>query len=233
MQLAPQVRTASIVSVGHFNPLIFRPEWFKDKEILIGNDFKNVKIDVIHPDIVSFRTPWGQLQVDRERFSIATTQEPVIRAFDFFVKAFQFLPETPIRAVGLNHEFHFDAGNRAAFDRVGDTLAPKDFWGNFLLQKGERVGGMRTLIMEQAKSKDGQLQRLDGSPGYVRVRIEPSALVTPYGVFVQVNDHFDLFDGDKLSDGQRTSDLVVEKWEPIIATAEQIVDNIMGLANAS
>jgi hypothetical protein len=233
MQLPPQVRSASIVSIGHFNPLIFRPDWFKDKEILIGSDFTNVKIDVIHADLVSFRLPWGQLQVDRERFSIATTQEPLIRAFDFFVKAFQFLPETPIRAVGMNHEFHFDAGSRPAFDHVGDTLAPKDFWGDFLLENGERVGGMRTLIMEQAKSKEGHLQRLDGSPGYVRVRIDPSVQILPYGIFVQVNDHFDLVDGEKLSDGQRTSDLVVDKWEPIIEAAEQIVDKIMGLANAA
>jgi hypothetical protein len=233
MQLSPQVRTASIVALGHFNPLIFRPEWFEDKEILIGSDFKNVKIDVIHADVVSFKLPWGQFQVDRTRLSIATSQEPVIRPFDFFVKAFQFLPETPIRAVGINHEFHFDAGSRQAFDRVGDVLAPKDFWGDFLFQSGERIGGLRALIVEQAKAKDGRSLRLDGLPGYVRVHTAPSDLVAPNGIFVQVNDHFELSNGDKLSDGQQTSDLVVAKWEPIITSAEQIVDKIMSLANAS
>jgi hypothetical protein len=72
---------------------------------------------------------------------------------------------------------------------------------------------------------------LDGAKGYVRVRVEPSVVVTPYGVFVQTNDHFDLNEGDRLSDGQRVADLVIRKWDPILDASEGIVDRIMGLAN--
>ena len=50
---------ASVVALGHFNPLIFRPEWPKDKEILIGNDYVNLAIDVVHAELVSFKVPWG------------------------------------------------------------------------------------------------------------------------------------------------------------------------------
>jgi len=48
MRLTPQMSGASVVALGHFNPLIFRPEWLKDKEILIGNDYVNLAIDVVH-----------------------------------------------------------------------------------------------------------------------------------------------------------------------------------------
>ena len=64
-------------------------------------------IEVIHPEIVAFRVSWGEMRVDRERFQIAGVQEPLIRVHDFFVKCFQALAETPIRAVGINREIHF------------------------------------------------------------------------------------------------------------------------------
>ena len=68
----------------------------------MGSDFDAIAFDVIHPELVSFKLPWGQMLVDRDRFTISATQEPLVRAQDFFVKCFQFLPETPVRALGMN-----------------------------------------------------------------------------------------------------------------------------------
>ena len=61
MRVSPQVSAASIVALGHFNPLIFRPDWLKDKEILVGNDFEKLKTSLVHPDLVSYEIPWGTL----------------------------------------------------------------------------------------------------------------------------------------------------------------------------
>ena len=149
MRLSPQVSAAAIVALGHFNPLIFAPDWLKDKEIVVGNDFGKLKILIVHPDIISYEMPWGTFQADRNNFSITTTREPLVRAHDFFVRCFQFLPETPINAVGINREVHFETASEAARDHVGDVLAPKDFWGDFLQPEGQKAGGLRSLIMEQ------------------------------------------------------------------------------------
>src|SRR5262249_14776135 len=150
MRLPAQISGASIVALGHFNPLIFRPDWFMGKQIVVGSDADGTEINVIHAELTEFALPWGQFHVDRDRIMITATQEPLIRAFDFFVKTFQFLPETPIRAIGINRDVHFDAGSSQALDRMGDTLAPKDFWGDFVRQGDRKIGGLRTLIMEQA-----------------------------------------------------------------------------------
>jgi hypothetical protein len=138
MRIPPQVSAASIVAIGHFNPLIFGRDWLKDKEIVVGNDFEKLNTLIVHPDLVSYEMPWGSFQVDRNNFTITTTREPLIRVYDFFVRCFQFLPETPIRAVGINREVHFETASEATRNHVGDVLAPKDFWGDFVETGGKR-----------------------------------------------------------------------------------------------
>jgi hypothetical protein len=232
MRISPQISGCSIVALGHFNPLIFRPEWFRDKEIVIGSDFTGVSIDIIHPEIVAFKLPWGQMEVNRDRFSISAVQEPLVRTYDFFVKCFQALPETPVTAVGLNRDVHFATASQQARNHVGDVLAPKPFWGDFVEKDGKRTGGMRSLVMEQAALKDGRSVRLDGLPGWIHVKVEPSLkLEVPHGVYVHVNDHFDLKSEGKAADGKRVADLVGERWESSIRASEHMIDRIMELAS--
>jgi len=230
MRIEPQINAANITALGNFNPLIFRTDWFQAKEIVVGADFDNAKVDILHADVSSFKLPWGQMQVDRDRFQISAIKEPLIRACDFFVKTFQFLPETPIRAFGINREVHFDAGTARAWDFIGDILAPKEFWGDFVrAADGSKLGGLRVLMMEQAIAVRGRSTRLDGLHGWIRVQIEPSLHILK-GVFVVVNDHFDLMEGDLPADGRKAVELVLEKWETSLDRAEGLVDRIMGLA---
>jgi hypothetical protein len=235
MRISPQVSAASIVALGHFNPLIFGRDWLREKEIVVGNDFENLKVSIVHPEIVSYQLPWGNFQADRNNFTIATTREPLVRVHDFFVRCYQFLPETPISAVGINREVHFETASEAARDRVGNVLAPKDFWGDFVQSGAQKTGGLRSLIMEQSIPKEGRLVRTDGKFGYVWARIEPSLRRDiRYGIFMQVNDHFDLMTPpDKLSDGRAVADLVTEQFERSITNSEHLIDRVMELANAS
>ncbi len=203
MRILPQVSAFSIVALGNLNPVIFRPEWLRDKEILVGSDFDGVAVEIIHPEAVSLRLPWGQLVVERGKFSIVAFQEPGVRAQDLFIKCFQVLPETPISAIGLNREVHFPTASESARDRVGDTLAPKDFWGDFVTRNGAKAGGVRSIIMEQSIPVDGRLTRIDGLAGWIQVRVEPSAhaeLRNRHGIFVAVNDHYDFMRNNRPSD---------------------------------
>jgi hypothetical protein len=226
---------SSIVALGHLNPLIFRPEWLRDKEIAVGSDFEGINIDIVHPELVVLRLPWGQMQVDRERFFIGAVQEPLIRACDFFVKCFQELPETPMNAVGLNRDVHFPSGSEKARNHVGDMLAPKDFWTDFLFGKGgRRAGGLRSLLMEQSILVNGRQERLDGLHGWIQVKVEPSVKSEiPHGIYVQVNDHYDLTQHIRSADGKSASALVSEKWEDSIRNSEHWIDKIMELAGGT
>jgi len=234
MRISPQISAASIVAVGHFNPLIFGRDWLRDKEIIVGNDFEQLKTSIVHPDIVSYEMPWGTFQADRTNFSILTTREPLVRVHDFFVRCFQFLPETPISAVGINRDVHFETASEAARDHVGDVLAPKEFWGEFVQSGGQKTGGVRSLTMEHSIRKEGRIARTDGRFGYIRVKVEPSERQDlRYGIYVQVNDHFDLVTPpDKLSDGRAVADLVTEQSERSITNSDHLIELVMELADA-
>jgi len=234
MRIPPQVSGCSIVALGHFNPLIFRPDWLQDKEIVVGSDFDGIAIDIIHPDIVQFRLPWGLLQVDRDRFSITAMQEPLVRACDLFVKCFQYLPETPIMAVGMNREVHFPTQDEMQRDRVGNTLAPTQFWRDLVESEGRKAGGLRTLTMEQSLIKEGRRARVDGAFGWIQVKIEPSVNSSvPFGIYVHVNDHFDLTGSSKNSNGKIVAELVAAKWDATVRAAEGWVDRVMELASGT
>jgi hypothetical protein len=230
MRIPPQTSSASIVAVGNFNPLILRPGWLKNKELIVGSDYEALQVEVIHPEIVAFQLPWGRVHCDRNQFSVTTLQEPLISVADFFEKCFQILPETPMNAVGINREIHFPAGSQTVADRIGDTLAPKQFWGDLIILGDKRFGGLRSLIMEQTITKDGVRRRLDGRPGYIHFRVEPSQRKdVPFGIFSQVNDHYDLPD----SDGRAASELVSEMWNSAMARAEAWFDKLMSLADVA
>jgi len=54
-----------------------------------------------------------------------------------------------------------------------------------------------------------------------------------YGIFMQVNDHFDLMTPpDRLSDGRAVADLVAEQFERSITNSERLIDRVMELADA-
>jgi hypothetical protein len=88
--------------------------------------------------------------------------------------------------------------------------------------------------MEQSIPKEGGLVRTDGRFGYIWARVEPSMRGDiRYGIFMQVNDHFDLVTiPDKLSNGRAVAELIAEKFEGSIVNAERLIDRVMGLADA-
>jgi hypothetical protein len=131
MRIPPQVSSAAIVALGHFNPLILRPDWLKSKEIVVGSDYEALQVDFMHAEIVSLQLPWGRMQCDRNQFMITTVQEPVVAVADFFVKCFQMLPETPMTALGINREIHFPAGSFRSLAPDRRHTHPKRLLGRF------------------------------------------------------------------------------------------------------
>ena len=88
--------------------------------------------------------------------------------------------------------------------------------------------------MEQSIPKEGRLARTDGKFGHVWAKVEPSSLQDiRYGIFMEVNDHFDLMTPpDRLSNGRAVADLVTEQFERSITNSERLIDRVMELADA-
>jgi hypothetical protein len=234
MRIRPQVSQVTIVAVGHFNPLILRPDWLRKKELMVGSDSEQLHIEVMHPELVLLRFPWGRLHCDHDQFVVSTSQDPVVTAHDFFVRCFQTLPETPIRAVGINREIHFPAGSPEKRNEIGDKLAPKEFWGPLLMEGERRIGGLRSLVMEQAVVQNEVKVRHDGRPGHVQFKVEPSVRGdVPNGIYAHINDHFDLVSKGEPADGRAASELVSEVWKSSMEQAERWFDQLMSIVDVA
>jgi hypothetical protein len=200
----------------------------------VGSDSDQLQIEVMHAELVILGFPWGRLHCDHNQFVVSTFQEPLVTAYDFFVKCFQMLPETPIRAVGINREIHFPAGSPQNLHHMGDILAPKEFWGALLMDGQKRIGGLRSLIMEQAVVQDGLKCRHDGRPGHIQFKVEPSVRGdVPNGVYCHINDHFDLVSKGEPADGRAASELVSEVWKQSMEQAERWFDQLMSIVHVA
>ena len=185
-----QIQGTSIVLRGSFNPAIFHPSWFASNGLIRRQEAEAAKVEIVHPKVAVFSAEWLQVNIAEDRFQVATTQEPFYEALrDLVSGVLDLLSHTPLSAMGLNRDFHYGLQSEAAWHGVGHRLAPKQDWEDVLEEPG-----MSSLTM--------QGKRPDHLEGYIRVKVEPSAQVK-YGVYVNVNDHYQLKSGDETSAGTR------------------------------
>jgi hypothetical protein len=186
--------------VGSFNPRIFQPAWFAAEGLIRKAEADEATIEVIHPEVVSFHTELFHVQVVADRFAASTGNpsfyEPIR---DLVVGTFRILSHTPVYALGLNRDGHFRVDSAEAWHALGNRLVPKEPWDN-LLEKP----GMRSLTVEGV--------RPDGRKGYIRVRVEPSVKVLPHGVYVAVNDHYEVQDKAEALGCREALDVIDSSW---------------------
>lgn len=205
----------NIVLVGDFNPKIFQPTWFGREELISNSEEESAKIEIIHPEVVSFNLEWLTLKVTRERFIASTTQAPfydILR--DLVLGTFRILKHTPLRMMGINYDFHFSMESEERWHAFGDMLTPKEPW-NGILDKP----GMGSLTMEQSI-------RPDGLKGYIRVKLEPSERIHP-GVFFNVNDHYQVKDTNKSIGADEIIDILEKNWNSSKERSEKIIESLL------
>lgn len=135
----------------------------------------------------------------------------------------------PIRAVGINRTVHFNTGSPERQHKIGLLLAPREPWGAWgeTMSDGEDTdtrSGMLSLKIQHNRRKDEP-------DGYVQVRIEPSAQIRLTGIFMEINNHYaTLSDPPEAGDAGAALAIVNEQWTAANACAEQILDQIMSLA---
>jgi len=173
-----EIENLNIVLLGSFNPQIFQPAWFASQGLIRKEEADSTKIEVIHNEIASLSIESLKLQITQDRYFASTpdaSSYEVLR--DLTMGCFRILHHTPIRAMGLNHGFHFLMPSEDDWHAVGIGLAPPEPWSKILQNP---VLGVLTM----------QGARPDKYKGHIQVRVEPSSQVKP-GVFVTFNDHYE------------------------------------------
>jgi hypothetical protein len=175
----------SIVVRGVFNPVLFTPAWFREAELIGADELEDSEITIISPDNTTFRVAWLEVTASQDHIQLQTTAvEEVQRLRDAAIGVLRTLEGYPANALGINRDMHTRYASPDALHRVGDAIAPKQLWEDVL-----EFAGMRSVVMWGA--------RMDTWSGQTNVRVEPSMIVQP-GVYISVNEHFDLNTRDAL-----------------------------------
>jgi hypothetical protein len=229
MRFTPQTDARTVVLVGNFSPKMFHPLWFEARKLIGKQEAEDARVGVVHEEITKFSTGKLDIEIQQERFVVASTILPDAPR-DLLLDLFgQHLPGTPLRALGINRTVHFDVGSSYARDEIGKKLAPREPWGEW----GDQItasdgtderGGLLSLKMQQT--------RLGGEPpGYVGVRIEPSGQIKNSGIFMEINGHYRLAaNPPEAADASEIVKVLAEQWEAANACAERIIGQIMSLA---
>jgi hypothetical protein len=177
--MPPQLKSrgVNIVLRGSFNPPIFHPSWFALNNLMREGETDAAKIQIIHPSVAVFSIEWLEVNVVQGRFEAATMQESNIESLrDLVVGILTVLNHTPVRVMGINHQFLYELQSEEIWHRTGHKLVPKEFWKNLLFQPG--MSSLRVVA-----------PRVDGLKGNIHTKVEPSPECT-YGLYCEINDHY-------------------------------------------
>lgn len=218
MSHSPELEQAAVILLGSFNPAIFHPSWFAAHD-LIPNDEqrvpKGVKLAIAHTEVTDFSTDDFTLQVQPQRFALRALNASFYESLrDLAFSTFSILHHTPIKKMGLNRNFHFRMPSAESWHEVGDRLAPKEHWTGFLHKPG-----MKNLTMEGARQDDYE--------GFIRVLVEPSGEVRPYGIHVGVNDHYEVSDPEESQGCLELIEILKNSWTESLGKAADIAHAIV------
>ncbi len=211
-----EIEGVSIVLVGTFNPGIFQPAWFAAQGLIRKEEAEEAEIELVRPEVAAFRLEWLHMQVLHERFIASTDQVASFEVLrDFVVGTFLVLEHTPVSKLGLNFDRHFKMESEEAWHEIGKRVAPPGPW-----EHGLKGPGLRSLTMQGI--------RPDEAKGAIFVKVEPSVRVTPFGVYVSVNDHYELDKADEgVGSAETATRLIQEHWVAFLERSDEICNTML------
>jgi hypothetical protein len=214
--LIPEITSGTVVLLGSFNPKIFQPEWFARQQLLPQAEADAADIKFIIPQVSNFETERFSLQVTDQRFVVtsrASASPAPLR--DLVQGVFFILEHTPVTAMGLNYQMHFQMESEERWHEVGDRLAPKEPWKEVL--GGGRPGLLSMTILTQKDEPKG---------AQFRVKVEPSAQVKS-GVYFETNEHYPAPEVEPL---KGLMEILGGRWEEAHVHASKVVNHILSWA---
>lgn len=207
--ILPEQKVFAIVLTGEFNPAIFHPAWLAQNELVAVEEAETAEDLICSNDVSTFVLDDAHFQVERHRFGLTTKDEskaPWIR--DLAVGVFTLLEHTPLLALGLNLDIRYSLGSEESWHAVGDKLAPKPCWEGIIEDPGMLSVAVRG-------------NRAGSAADRVDVRVQPVASPA-YGVFVGINQHYDLKTESRESVFDRNQvaiNILNNEWKPFLSYA--------------
>lgn len=171
----------ALVALGSFNPAIFQPEWFQNHSIVSEEEVAGIATEVTKKEIpeIGLTIEFGQrfmvtndqavinfksfkIDAGREKVAVVADDE---RAFSLIVsvfrKIFKILPETPVKAYGINFmgNYKFKHDYSTLFNKfMTKTSTLTDLFGEDNLcgfkLKTKKLNSLMTFEMMKSKEKD-------------------------------------------------------------------------------
>jgi hypothetical protein len=213
--MKPDVKSASIVLLGNFNPSIFHPQWFAAHGVISqseADDESDLKIAT--PQVTSFSLTWGNVQVTSDQFVISCKNPSLFTMLqDFVLKTFDILGHTPVSSMGINLEQKWLSTNKAEHQSFGDKIVPKKKW-DFMSKPG-----LRDIVMEEQ-------QRPDDYSGYVQARIQ-ALREKQYSVLISINDHYFIPKYETSLGAEPIMEILRENWTTSKERSETIIKHVI------
>lgn len=230
MSFTKEIFTSSIVAVGDFNPVIFTPDWLErnnligDGDAMEARDGNQGRKLLISHQITTFATEWFVIQVLENQFSL-TSKGVLTPAFkDLATAIFQLLPQTPVKAVGLNFNGHFKFSDAKEYHSVGDVLAPKDIWSK--LYPDLTVGMEQLTILFQQGTRENPAENKDEK----RVTVKPSGNFK-HGISLLLNDHYEVRSESEVLPAVQVARHIEEQWDYKWTESESMFTQILDEAS--
>lgn len=191
---SPSQEVHAIVTLGDFNPMIFHPAWFAANDLLPVQETDEAEGLIVTRELATFVVSDVHVQVEQGRLGLTTknpAQAPLL--LDLAEGCFRLLEHTPLNHLGLNLDLEFEMPSVEAWHAVGDRLAPKDPWSGILLDPG-----MRAVVIE------GKREACDADR--IHIRVQPAN--RPQGVFIGVNQHYNIKTDECQSVRQRNTEAI-------------------------
>jgi hypothetical protein len=203
---------------------------FLRHDLLTVTDVDAADVHLAHAELVQWKSEWFELQIEQNRIVFATTQQPFVRLRDLVVRLFkEAAPDSPLAMLGINRDVHFKVASTDIRDRIGKALAPWDVWGDWAQKlegtDAKKHGGLTNLQMVQRDLDDGR------PSGHVQVTVQPSVRVKlpAVGIYVQVNDHYEIADTSKPKDSQEVVEFLAANFDKAVERADALIERVMSL----
>jgi hypothetical protein len=207
--------TISIVIVGEFNPAIFQPMWFANKKLIREIEAINVLNLLVHNEMVRFDLDWLNIEVTRNRCVFVTSKDGHFEPLkDLVTDIFKILNETPIQSFGINHTFELTLETESKYVMFGSKLTPLNYWEDYCNEP-------RLLQLEilEKERKD-----IKGASRRIRILPSDSKYKIPFGVSINVNNHFEL-------SNNKIGFLIEDNWDNTKNESKKIVNNLLKKIN--
>ncbi len=202
----------NVVLMGAFEPWVLQPEWFATQGLFTQAEASGTNVQENTDDRVAFKTDVFDVTAKRGHLLIGTTRPRSLLRLKEVVSGMLALLQPNITRLGINRGTHFRLPSVEAWREIAQRLAPCQDWG--LLPDVT----MRELTVQGS--------RLDGRPGSVIVKVEPSVQVGP-GVYIQVNDQFEVANRPSAEGCTAAERIITESWGRSMNQAEAICRHVL------